>query len=102
MFVIIINLLFIYYNVYIDYKSNYRIANKDNKKSESDRYWFKAFEIRNNKIFYDSMIKRTIKRQNSNGKLIRNLFEQKLWDIILLFINENEIIEKIQFYYSII
>ena len=44
MFVIIINLLSIYYNVYIDYKSNYRIANKDNKKSESDRYWFKAYE----------------------------------------------------------
>ena len=53
-------------------------------------------------FFYDSMIKRTIKRQNSNGKLIRNLFEQKLWDRILLFINEYEIIEKIQFYYSII
>ena len=62
MFVIIINLLFIYYNVYIDYKSNYRIANNNNKKSESDGYWFKAYEIRNNKIFYDSMIKRTIKR----------------------------------------
>ena len=35
-------------------------------------------EKRNNRIFDDSMIKRTIKRQNSNGKLIRNLFEQKL------------------------
>ena len=99
MFVIIIYLLSIYYNVYIDYKSNYRIANNYIKKSESDEYWFKAYEKRNNKIFYDSMIKRTIKRQNSNGKLIRNLFEQKLWDRILLFINEYEIIEKIQFYY---
>ena len=31
MLFIIINLLFIYYNVYIDYKSNYRIANNNNK-----------------------------------------------------------------------
>ena len=53
-------------------------------------------------IFMNSIVKRTIKRQNSNGKLIRNLFEQKLWEWILLFINEYEIIEKIQFYYSII
>ena len=44
MFVIIINLLSIYYNVYIDYKSNYRIENNNNKKSESDGYWFKAYE----------------------------------------------------------
>ena len=31
MLFIIINLLFIYYNVNIDYKSNYRIANNNNK-----------------------------------------------------------------------
>jgi len=37
-------------------------------------------EKRNNRIFDDSMIKRTIKRQNSNGKLIRN-FSNKSYEI---------------------